>query len=459
MTVEAFTPAPPLTVAGIGPYAVPHPYTSGSLSVVMEDDGLRTTLDAGDWSVTPAESATAGSVYLDPAAAAVWAGATLYVVRQTQAEQGWQGVQGERERGLEVQLDRLAMLAQEAQAGLAAALRVATGTPVIVPGLDRTIIWNGTGFEAGPSAGEIEAAEDWATLARRWATEAQGVEVTPGAFSAFHWAQIALAAALAGGPPLTRQIATDNVAGTDGGGDLSANRTIRLFGQALRLHQLAVNGFITRVDATTLAGRSIDGTANQISVANPAGAAGNPTMSLVFPSQATAEAGTDAVSPMNALRTKQAMDARRGFSASVLTTSGTSFLVSSIPAGIRELYVHFSGVGTDVTESLLVQLGTSAGLVTTGYDSGGSVGSGGASSSVGFLIRRGTNGSFRGTMMLRRAGNSNSWFASYAGFVSGDVGSLGGGFVPLPGAIDRLALGRSGFGNFITGSFYLEWVL
>lgn len=113
-----------------------------------------------------------------------------------------------------------------------------------------------------------------------------------------------------GVPPNARQIATDNAAGTDGGGDLSANRTIRLFGQALRLHQLTVNGLMVRVDGTTLAARTITGTANQINVANGAGAAGNPTLSLIFPDQPTAEAGSDAVFPMNALRTRQAIDAR-----------------------------------------------------------------------------------------------------------------------------------------------------
>lgn len=248
MTVEAFTPAPPLTVAGIGPYAVPHPYTSGSLSVVVEKDGARTTLGGGDWSVTPAESATAGSVYLAPAAATLWAGGTLYTLRSTPAEQGWQGVQGERERSLELQLDRLAMLAQEAQAGLAAALRVATGTPVIVPGLDRTIVWTEDGFVAGPSTAQIEAAAGNADLARRWASEAQGTPVVPGQFSAFHWAQIALAAALAGGPPLTRTISAGT--GLTGGGDLSANRTLALTGNALQLHQLGGTDVFYTIDGS-----------------------------------------------------------------------------------------------------------------------------------------------------------------------------------------------------------------
>ena len=403
-----------------------------------------TPLAPGDYSVTLAPDGVGGKVLITPALAS---GKVIYIYRNTPRTQ-LVGVSSQQKYDPKVVggvWDRLTFMIQELTAEVARATLAA-------PGQDPA------DFVASILANRDAAAAS-AALAQAWATKAQGVEVTPGQFSAYHWAQIALATALAGGPPLTRQIATDNAAGTDGGGDLSANRTIRLFGQALRLHQLAVNGFVTRVDATTLAARSIDGTANQINVANPAGAGGNPTLSLVFPDQPTAEAGVNTVSPMNALRTKQAVDARRGYSSTVLTTSGTSFLVSAIPAAIRELYVNFAGVGTNVTENLLIQLGTSAGLVTTGYDTGGSVGASGASSSVGFLIRRNTNGSFRGTMMLRRAGNSNTWFANYAGFVTGDVGSLGGGFVSLPGVLDRLALDRSGPGTFNNGSFYLEWVL
>lgn len=51
-------------------------------------------------------------------------------------------------------------------------------------------------------------------------------------------------------PPLTRQIATDAAAGTAGGGDLSANRTIRLTGKALQLHQIGGTDVFYTIDGS-----------------------------------------------------------------------------------------------------------------------------------------------------------------------------------------------------------------
>lgn len=175
-------------------------------------------------------------------------------------------------------------------------------------------------------------------------------------------------------PPLARQIATDNAAGTDGGGDLSANRTIRLSGQALRLHQLAVNGFVTRVDATTLAGRSIAGTADQINVANPAGAAGNPTLSLMLPNQTEAEAGSDANKPMPSLRVRQAIDARvfgigqtwqnltgsRAANTTYQNTTGKAIEVKIVSTNVTGT-VTFSTGATAGTLEVRTQTGTGGG--------------------------------------------------------------------------------------------------
>ena len=81
-----------------------------------------------------------------------------------------------------------------------------------------------------------------------------------------------------GGVATTRQI----IAGTGlvGGGDLSADRTLALTGQALALHNLATNGVIARTGTGTVAARTITGTTNQITVTNGDGVSGNPTISL-----------------------------------------------------------------------------------------------------------------------------------------------------------------------------------
>jgi hypothetical protein len=60
-------------------------------------------------------------------------------------------------------------------------------------------------------------------------------------------------------------------------GDLSADRTIALTGQALAVHNLATNGFIVRTGAGTVAARSIVA-GTDISVTNGDGVAGNTTI-------------------------------------------------------------------------------------------------------------------------------------------------------------------------------------
>jgi len=81
-----------------------------------------------------------------------------------------------------------------------------------------------------------------------------------------------------GGVSSSRNISTEN--GLTGGGNLSADRTLGLTGQALALHNLATNGFIARTGAGTVAARTIAGTTNQITVTNGDGVSGNPTISL-----------------------------------------------------------------------------------------------------------------------------------------------------------------------------------
>jgi len=64
------------------------------------------------------------------------------------------------------------------------------------------------------------------------------------------------------------------------GGTITTTGTLGLTGQALALHNLATNGIIARTGAGTVAGRTITGTANQVTVTNGDGVSGNPTLSL-----------------------------------------------------------------------------------------------------------------------------------------------------------------------------------
>ena len=64
------------------------------------------------------------------------------------------------------------------------------------------------------------------------------------------------------------------------GGTITTTGTLGLTGQALALHNLAINGVIARTGAGTVAARTITGTTNQITVTNGNGVSGNPTISL-----------------------------------------------------------------------------------------------------------------------------------------------------------------------------------
>ena len=80
----------------------------------------------------------------------------------------------------------------------------------------------------------------------------------------------------------TRSISTNN--GLTGGGDLSADRTLGLTGQALALHNLATNGIIARTNAGTVAARTITA-GTGISITNGDGVSGNPTVTNSAPDQ------------------------------------------------------------------------------------------------------------------------------------------------------------------------------
>lgn len=170
MTTEVLTPAPPFTVSGTGPYTVEHPYQAAADLIVRAGDVLL-TLDE-DYTVDPAVALTAGGdVTLSAPAATLHAGATLTIVRDTVIEQGWEGIAGPRERGLERALDRLTQALQDQSAGVGRAVKLPVGSTFspefVPPGPDRTWIANpaGDALIEGPSAAEIAGAQAAASAA------------------------------------------------------------------------------------------------------------------------------------------------------------------------------------------------------------------------------------------------------------------------------------------------------
>lgn len=166
MTVEALNVAPPYTIAGVGPYTIPHAYVAEDL-IVSVGPGAPIVLEPGvDFVVAPAFSETAGDVTLSVAAAAAHVGLVLTIERYTTVEQGWQGTAGPREKGLERQLDELARGIQDAAGRGRRALVLPVGAtvdpvlPVLRPG--HTLVADPTGqrLVEGPDAGQIGRAQE-----------------------------------------------------------------------------------------------------------------------------------------------------------------------------------------------------------------------------------------------------------------------------------------------------------
>jgi hypothetical protein len=131
----------------------------------------------------------------------------------------------------------------------------------------------------------------------------------------------------------------------------------------------------------------------------------------------------------------------------VASTAGTAIDFTGIPAGVRRLSVHFNGVSLSGTAHLLIQIGDSGGIETTGYVSSSSSAGGtnavaSTQSTAGFVIYDGTAANaVNGSVILSLVDGSATWaaFGSMSvgtGFVSG----TGGTKALSPGPLDRVRI-------------------
>ena len=131
--------------------------------------------------------------------------------------------------------------------------------------------------------------------------------------------------------------------------------------------------------------------------------------------------------------------------------SGTNYFIYPPATWVKRITISLSGVSTVAADSLLVQLGTSTGFLTTGYvsDSAGTNGTGGAGGWVtatnGFIIRQeGAIGSSSGHILLTHV-NENVWVSSHTvATENSGVVCIGGGSIALPGQLDRVRLITAG---------------
>ena len=146
----------------------------------------------------------------------------------------------------------------------------------------------------------------------------------------------------------------------------------------------------------------------------------------------------------------------------VATTSGTAVDFTSIPSGVKRISMMFNQVSCNGTTPRLIQIGTSSGLVTSGYISSGSFqggGMAGLTSTAGFLCGNGgaTGDKTVGIAIIQTLG-SNAWAMSTAnGDGTANFTKVGGGSITLGGVLDRVRLSTTGSATFDHGSVNIAW--
>jgi hypothetical protein len=150
----------------------------------------------------------------------------------------------------------------------------------------------------------------------------------------------------------------------------------------------------------------------------------------------------------------------------VASTSGTSVSFTGIPSWVKRITVMFSGVSTNGTSILQVQLGTGATptYTTSGYSAisstvaiGGGVG--GTAATSGFIIGTSSASSVRHGHMVLTNVSGNTWVSSH---VIGDAGinftAQGGGNVGLGAVLTAVRITTvNGTDTFDAGSINIQY--
>jgi hypothetical protein len=128
------------------------------------------------------------------------------------------------------------------------------------------------------------------------------------------------------------------------------------------------------------------------------------------------------------------------------STSGTSIDFTSIPSWVKRITVMLSGVSTNGTSNILVQLGDSGGVETTGYVSQANTfnaAPGSTASTAGFLMLNTTVAaiSYSGVVPICNL-NGNDWVTSgvLVASTAAQGVSIFGGIKTLSATLDRIRI-------------------
>jgi hypothetical protein len=126
----------------------------------------------------------------------------------------------------------------------------------------------------------------------------------------------------------------------------------------------------------------------------------------------------------------------------VASTSGTSIDFTGIPSWVKRITVMFSGVSTNGTSNLLVQIGSGS-VTTSGYTSGAwSANTSNSTSTAGFLLSSSNSAAanYQGNILISLLTGSTYVESHSLGSPASTNQSMGGGSVALSGVLDRVRI-------------------
>jgi len=146
------------------------------------------------------------------------------------------------------------------------------------------------------------------------------------------------------------------------------------------------------------------------------------------------------------------------------TTSGTTVDFTSIPSGVKRVTVNFSGVSTNGTDAILVQLGDSGGVENTGYLGGCTTATTATATTnytagIGITIAAGTN-VIHGSIVFALIDSATNLWAASGVLASSDSARsyYTAGSKALSDTLDRLRITTSGGTNtFDAGSINISY--
>jgi hypothetical protein len=147
---------------------------------------------------------------------------------------------------------------------------------------------------------------------------------------------------------------------------------------------------------------------------------------------------------------------QRGTALTAVTNFTTSADFTSIPSWVKRITVMFQGISLSGTDSILIQIGDSGGLETTGYIStstGFTGGSGSTSNNTtGFVILSDSAAYLISGIVVITNISGNTWVESGSGKLSTAASWVCGGDKTLSATLDRVSVTRTGTNTFDAGT-------